>query len=139
MQLYKTLDTPYIKKTYQEIRKKETFHNVKLAQTRCQNLSMSKISSACNKSVVEMWGASQEVVRPTATTWFKMDNACGLCNVIEKFWQKKVTKTERGGPFGPFELQMTLTKLCKKTSACLCRCPNTSNDKGKNWSMGHRS
>ncbi len=43
MQLYKTLDTQYIKKTYQEIRKKETFQNVKLAQTRCQNLSMSKI------------------------------------------------------------------------------------------------
>ncbi len=65
MQLYKTLDTPYIKKTYQEIRKKETFHNVKLAQTRCQNLSMSKISSACNKSVVlaisQLWRCEVQV------------------------------------------------------------------------------
>jgi hypothetical protein len=51
MQPCKTLliDTPYIKKMYKEIRKKkkekkrETFQDVKLAQTRRQNLSMSKI------------------------------------------------------------------------------------------------
>jgi hypothetical protein len=31
---------------------------------------------------------------------FNMEDGCIFCNVIEFFWQTKVTKTERGGPFG---------------------------------------
>jgi len=50
-------------------KKKENLHDIKLAQTRCQNLSMSKINHfgyifpyqklvACSKSVVEMGNVS---------------------------------------------------------------------------------
>jgi hypothetical protein len=38
---------------------------------------------------------------------------------------------ERGGPFGPFKLQMALAQLCKITFAYLCKHPNTSIAKGK--------
>ncbi len=59
----------------------------------------------CNKLVVEMgnvsWrGGSREIIRPTATTQLKMEGACNLCNVIEIFCWRKITKTGRGGPFG---------------------------------------
>jgi hypothetical protein len=61
-----------------------------------------------------------------------MEDTCNLCNVIEIFSPKKVTKIERRGLFGPFKLQTTLAQLCKDTSAYLCRHPNTSIVKGKN-------
>jgi hypothetical protein len=80
-------------------------------------------------------GGSQEVARPTTIAWVKMEEACNLYNVIEIFYRKKVTKTERGGPFSPFKLQMALTQLCKNIFACLCRHPNTSTTKG-NWLTG---
>jgi hypothetical protein len=35
-------------------RQKKNFHEIKLAQTRCQNQSMSKKTTAYNKSVMEM-------------------------------------------------------------------------------------
>jgi hypothetical protein len=53
-------------------------------------------------------GGSQEVAKPTTTIQLKMEDSCSLCNVIEIFCQKKVTKTKRNGPFGPFKLQMAL-------------------------------
>ncbi len=75
---------------------------------------------------------SREVVRLMAITQLKMEDACSLCNMIEFFCQKKVTKTKRRRPFGPFQLQMALAQLCKNTFACLCRHSNTSITKGKN-------
>jgi hypothetical protein len=39
-----------------------------------------------------------EVARPTSTTRLKMEDACNLCNVIEFFYWRKVTKTKKEGP-----------------------------------------
>jgi hypothetical protein len=80
-------------------------------------------------------GGSHEVARPMATTWLKMEDAYNLCNVIEMFFRRKVTKIKRRRPFGPFKLQTTLAQLCNDTSAYLCRHPNTSTIKGRNWSI----
>jgi hypothetical protein len=66
-----------------------------------------------------------------ATFQLKMEDACSLCNVIEIFCQRKVTKTKRRGPSSPFKLQMALAQLCKNTSICLCRLTNTSTAKGE--------
>jgi hypothetical protein len=66
--------------------------------------------TVCNKLVVEMgdvsWkGGSQKVVKLiTTTTQLKMADACSLCNVIEFFCLKKITKIEKGGPSSPFKL-----------------------------------
>jgi hypothetical protein len=54
-------------------------------------------------------GGSQEVIKPTASAQLKMEDTCILCNVIETFWRRKVTKVEKWGPFVPFKLQMALT------------------------------
>jgi len=62
-----------------------------------------------------------------------MEDAYILCNVIETFWWRKVTKVERWGPFAPFKFQMALAQLCKNTLACLCKQPNTSIAKEMNW------
>ncbi len=78
-------------------------------------------------------GGSREGTRHMATTQFKMEDAYSLYNVIEFFCWKKVTMKERGGPFGPFKLQMALAQLCKITFAYLCKHPNTSIAKGKIW------
>ncbi len=52
-----------------------------------------------------------------ATTQLKMEDVCSLCNVIESFCQKKVTKTKKEGrAFSPFKIQMALAQLCKNTS-----------------------
>jgi hypothetical protein len=59
------------------------------------------------------------------TAQLKMEDVCIFCNVIETFWQRKMTKVERWGPFGTFKLQMALAQSCKNTSACLCKQPNT--------------
>jgi hypothetical protein len=59
-----------------------------------------------------------------------MENVCILCNVIEFFLWKKVTKTKRGGPSSSLKLQMTLAQSCKNTLTYLCRHPNISK---KNW------
>jgi hypothetical protein len=40
---------------------------------------------------------SQEVARLTAIIWLNMEDFCILCNVIENFCRKKVTKIEGGG------------------------------------------
>jgi hypothetical protein len=53
-----------------------------------------------------------------------MEDVCILCNVLEMFWWKKVTKREKKGPFGTFKLQMALAQSCKNTSTCLCKHPN---------------
>jgi hypothetical protein len=37
-----------------------------------------------------------------------MENAYILCNVIDSFIQRKITKTERGRPFGLLKFQMAL-------------------------------
>jgi len=81
-------------------------------------------------------GGSREVVKPMVTARFKMEDACILCNVIENFWWKKMTKVERWRPFGPFELQMAFAQPCKNTLICLCKQPNTSIAKRRNWSVG---
>jgi hypothetical protein len=52
--------------------------------------------------------------------------------MIEIICQRKVTKIERGVPFGPFKFQMALAQLCKNTSIYLCRHLNTSIAKGRN-------
>jgi hypothetical protein len=84
---------------------------------------------ACNWSAMVMggvfWrGGSQEVAKPMATAWLKMEDTCIFGNVIEFFWQIKVMKVERKGPFDLFKLQMPLAQLCKNTLACLCKQPN---------------
>ncbi len=61
------------------------------------------------------------MARSKATTQFKTEDACIFCNVIKIFWQKKVTKTKKGGPSSPFKLQMALAQSCKNRSTCLCR------------------
>jgi hypothetical protein len=55
-----------------------------------------------------------------------------LCNVIELFWQRKATKTKGS----PFKLQMVLAQSCMNTSTCLCKNPNISIVKGRNWLVG---
>jgi len=72
-----------------------------------------------------------------ATAQLKMeDTSCIFYNVIEIFWQRKVIKVERWGPFGPFKLQMALAKSCKNTLTCLCKQQNTLIKKGRNWLVG---
>jgi hypothetical protein len=81
-------------------------------------------------------GGSQEVAKLTIIAQVKMEDVCILCNVIKKIWQRKVTKVEKWGPFGPFMFQMALAQSCINTLASLCKQLNTSISKGKNWSMG---
>ncbi len=42
-----------------------------------------------------------------------MEDAYNVCNVIEIFPSRKVTKIEIGKPYVHFKLQMALTQLCK--------------------------
>ncbi len=42
-----------------------------------------------------------------------MKDAYNLCNVIEIFHSRKVTKTKGGKPYDHFKLQMALAQLCK--------------------------
>jgi len=56
----------------------------------------------CNKSIVEMgdgsWrGGSWEVAKLTTTVQLKMEDSCIICNVIEIFCWRKVTKIEEEG------------------------------------------
>jgi len=44
-------------------------------------------------------GGSREVVKLTVTARLKMEDACIFCDVIETFWQIKMTKTKRWEPF----------------------------------------
>jgi hypothetical protein len=81
-------------------------------------------------------GGSWEVAKPTAIAWLKMEHACILCNVIETFWQRKLTKTKRWRHSGLFKIRMALAQSCKNISTCLCRHPNTSIAKGRNWLWG---
>jgi len=74
--------------------------------------------------------------KPMPTTQLKMEDAYNLCNVIEFFCLRKVTKTKRGGPSGPFKLQMALAQLYKNMSTCLCKFTNTSTTKGKELISG---
>jgi hypothetical protein len=39
-------------------------------------------------------GGSWEVTKFTTITWLKMEDVCILCNVIEVFLRKKVTKVK---------------------------------------------
>jgi hypothetical protein len=57
-----------------------------------------------------------------------MQDACGLCNMIEFFCQRKIIKAERGGPFGLFKLQMALAQLCINTLAYSGRHSNVNCD-----------
>jgi hypothetical protein len=50
-----------------------------------------------------------------------MQDAYIFCNVNEILWQRKVTKTKRGGPSSPLRLQIA---MCKNANACLCKHPN---------------
>jgi hypothetical protein len=72
-------------------------------------------------------GGSQEVPRPTAIAWFKMEDVCIFCNVLENFLRRKITKTKIGRPSGPLKFHMALAQSCKNTSACLFKHPNASN------------
>jgi hypothetical protein len=53
-------------------------------------------------------GGSQEVTRPLDIAQFKMEDDCILCNVIEIFLWKKITKIENGKPFGALKFHMAL-------------------------------
>ncbi len=53
-------------------------------------------------------GGSGEVAKPMAIARLKMEDVCIFYNVIETFWQRKVTKVKRWGPSIPFKLQMAL-------------------------------
>jgi hypothetical protein len=72
----------------------------------------------------------------TIIAWIKMEDACILYNVTEIFWQRKVTNIESEGPFVFLKVQMSLTQLCKNTSAYLYKHSNISIARGRNWSMG---
>jgi hypothetical protein len=93
-----------------EKKKGENLKDVKLAQTRCQNLSISTID--CELGMVMggvFWrGGNWKIVQPTIIIQLKLKGSCILCNVIEFFDTKKITKIERGGPFSPLKLQMIL-------------------------------
>ncbi len=45
-------------------------------------------------------GGSREIAKPIVIAQLKMEDIYILCNVIEIFWWKKVTKTKKGGPSG---------------------------------------
>jgi hypothetical protein len=47
------------------------------------------------------------------TTQLKMEDTCIICNVIETFWWKKMTKVEIWGPSSLFKLQMALAQRVK--------------------------
>jgi hypothetical protein len=69
--------------------KRINLQDVKLTQTRCQNLYVSTMS-ACRRSIVVMvgvsWrGGSQKLTKLASTTQFKMEDVCILCNVIDIF------------------------------------------------------
>ncbi len=136
-----------------KLRKREMWHEVKLAQNSYENLSMSIIAcdrsiificqkpTACNISVMVMggvsWrGGSCKVAKPMTTTQLKMEDTCILRNVIEIFWQRKMTKVKIWTPSSLFKLQMAMAQSCKNTSTCLCKQPNTSIAIGRNWSVG---
>jgi hypothetical protein len=46
---------------------------------------------------------SQEIIKPTSTTWFKMEDACNLYNVIEIFCWKKCNQDRRKRAFSSFQ------------------------------------
>jgi hypothetical protein len=54
------------------------------------------------------------------------------------FLTKKNNQDKKMKPYGPFKLQMASTQSCKNTSAYLCKHPNTSIVKGRNWLVGCR-
>jgi hypothetical protein len=76
-------------------------------------------------------GRSQEVARLIATAQLKMEDVFILCNVIEIFLQRKVTKTKGGGLFVPLKFHMALAQSCKSISTCLSKHPNTSIAEGR--------
>jgi len=76
-------------------------------------------------------GGSEEVARPTTTAQLQMEGVCILCNVIEIFLQRKVTKTKGGRFFVPLQFHMALAQSCKNTSTCLSKNPNSSIAKGR--------
>jgi len=137
-----------------KIRKKKKLHDVKLVQSRCQispclelttcgklAIFLCQKSMAYNRSAMVMgdvsWrGGSREITKPMAITRLRIEDACILCNVIETIWQWKMTKVKIWRPFSPFKLQMALAQSCKNTLACLCKQPNISIAKGRNWSIG---
>jgi len=59
---------------------------------------------------VSWGGGSQEIIKPTITIGFKMEDVYILYNIIEILWWRKVTKIEKGRP--TFKLQITLAQLC---------------------------
>ncbi len=73
-------------------RKRENLQDVKLTQSRCQNLSMSTTAYSRLAMVmggVCLSGGSWEVAKATVITRLKMKDAYILCNVIETFLMKK--------------------------------------------------
>jgi hypothetical protein len=44
-------------------------------------------------------GGTQELAKPMAIAWLKMEDICIFCNAIKKIWQKKVIKVKRWKPF----------------------------------------
>jgi hypothetical protein len=63
-------------------------------------------------------GGSQEIIKPTTTTRFKMEDVCIFYNVIEFFWWKQITKIERKGPFD--HLKFHMEDNCVKTHQFVC-------------------
>jgi hypothetical protein len=82
---------------------------------------------------VSWWGGNQEIAKPMTIAQFKMEDVCNLYSVIEFFAQKIYIYIEKGRFFIPFKLQMAIAQLCKNTFVCLCKHPNTSTIKGRNW------
>jgi hypothetical protein len=103
--------------------KREKWHDVKLVQRCYESLCMSitgrlwnishiymSNSTACNRLAVVMggvfWrGGSWGVIKFITIAWLKMEDAYILCNVIETFWRKKVTKVKRWIVLIPFKLK----------------------------------
>jgi hypothetical protein len=85
-------------------------------------------------------GGSQEVIRPIAIVGLKMEDVCILYNVIEILWWRKVTKIEKGGPFGLFKLQITLAQLCNNQHVCVnIQIFQLLKARIDRWDVGHNS
>jgi len=53
---------------------------------------------------VSWGGENKKIGKFTIITQLKMEDVSIFCNVIETFWQKKMTKVEKWKPSSPFKL-----------------------------------
>jgi hypothetical protein len=82
-------------------------------------------------------GGSWERTRLIIIAWFNIKDVCVLCLHNWNSLMKKSNQDLKKRSFDPLKLQMPLAQLCKNTwSTYLCRHPNISITKERNWLMG---